>query len=140
MFIVLGGAFAAQATQYSMGSAARMGPGYFPFWLGIVLALMGATVLLGALSPKAQSTTISRYDFRILFLVIGSVALYGFSLRYLGLYISVFLLVLISSYASHEFNWKVAVANGLFLVAFSYIAFIRGLGLIFPLWPSVLTN
>lgn len=140
MFIVLGGAFSAQATEYSMGSAARMGPGYFPFWLGIVLALMGAVVLISALSKRADVTTISRFDFRILFLVVGSVVFYGFALRYLGLYLSVFLLVLISSLASHEFNWKVAVANGLFLVAFSYLAFIRGLGLIFPLWPSVLSN
>ena len=140
MFIVVGGGFALQATTYSMGTAARMGPGYFPFWLGIVLALMGATVLMSALSPRAETTTIGRYDFRILFLVVGSVFLYGLSLRYLGLYLSVFLLVLVSSIASHEFNWKVAVANGLFLVAFSYLAFIRGLGLIFPLWPSVLTN
>lgn len=140
MFIALGGGFAAQATQYNMGSAARMGPGYFPFWLGIVLALMGATVMMSAMSKRAETTTISRYDFRILFLVVGSVVFYGFALRFLGLYISVFLLVLLSSLASHEFSLKVAVANGLFLVAFSYVAFIRGLGLIFPLWPSVLTN
>lgn len=140
MFIAIGGAFSVQATEYSMGSAARMGPGYFPFWLGIVLALMGAVVLISALAKSADTTTITRYDFRILFLVIGSVVLYGFALRYLGLYISVFLLVLVSSLASHEFNWKVAVANGLFLVAFSYLAFIRGLGLIFPLWPSVFGN
>lgn len=140
MFIALGGAFSVQATEYSMGSAARMGPGYFPFWLGIVLALMGAVVLISALAKKAETTTISRYDFRILFLVVGSVVFYGFALWYLGLYISVFLLVLISSLASHEFNWKVAVANGLFLVAFSYLAFIRGLGLIFPLWPSAFGN
>ncbi|QVQ29758.1 tripartite tricarboxylate transporter TctB family protein [Achromobacter deleyi] len=140
MFIVLGGGFAAQATQYSMGTAARMGPGYFPFWLGIVLALMGAVVMMSGMSRRAGKTAISRYDFRILFLVVGSVVFYGFALRFLGLYIAVFLLVLISSLASHEFNWKVAVANGLFLVAFSYVAFIRGLGLIFPLWPSVLTH
>ncbi|WP_310033218.1 tripartite tricarboxylate transporter TctB family protein [Achromobacter deleyi] len=140
MFIALGGVFSAQATEYSMGSAARMGPGYFPFWLGIVLALMGAVVLISALAKNAQATTISRYDFRILFLVVGSVVLYGFALQHLGLYLSVFLLVLISSLASHEFNWKVAVANGLFLVAFSYLAFIRGLGLIFPLWPSAFAN
>jgi hypothetical protein len=140
MFIALGGGFAIKATEYSMGTAARMGPGYFPFWLGIVLALMGATVLMSAMSKRAEETTVSRYDFRILFLVIGSVVFYGFALRYLGLYISVFLLVLFSSFASHEFNWKVSVANGLFLVAFSYVAFIRGLGLIFPLWPSVLSN
>lgn len=37
-----------------------------------------------------------------------------------------------------EFNLKVAVANGIFLVLFTYLAFIKGLGLIFPLWPSFL--
>lgn len=40
--------------------------------------------------------------------------------------------------ASHEFSLKVAVANGIFLVVFSYLAFVKGLGLIFPLWPSFL--
>ena len=43
-------------------------------------------------------------------------------------YISVFILVLISSLASHEFSLKVAVANGIFLVVFTYLAFIRGWG------------
>ncbi|MFJ1299577.1 tripartite tricarboxylate transporter TctB family protein [Pseudomonadota bacterium AL_CKDN230030165-1A_HGKHYDSX7] len=140
MFIGLGAGFAVQATQYSMGTAARMGPGYFPFWLGIVLALMGAIVMLGALNKRATETHVSRFDFRIVALVVGSVVLYGFALRPLGLYLSLFLLVIVSSFASHEFNWKVAVANGLFLVLFSYVAFIRGLGLIFPLWPSFLGN
>jgi len=140
MFIALGGAFALKATSYSMGTAARMGPGYFPFWLGIVLALMGAVVLMTSLAKRAPETEITRFDFRILLLVVGSVTLYGFVLRPLGLYLSVFLLVLVSSFASHEFNWKVAVANGLFLVLFSYVAFIRGLGLIFPLWPAAFSN
>ena len=139
MFIGVGGAFSVIATSYNMGTAARMGPGYFPFWLGVVLAVMGAVVLIGSLSKRATETTVSGFDFRILLLVIGSVVLYGFLLRPLGLYLSLFLLVIISSFASHEFNWKVAVANGVFLVLFSYVAFIRGLGLIFPLWPAALT-
>jgi hypothetical protein len=46
----------------------------------------------------------------------------------------------ISSLAAHDFNWKVAVANGVFLVLFVWIAFIKGLGLIFPLWPSFIGN
>lgn len=136
MFIALGLGFAWQATSYQMGTAARMGPGYFPFWLGIVLALLGAIVLIGSLSPKATETHVEKFDWRIAFLVLGSVVLYGVVLRFLGVYISVFLLVVISSLASHEFNWKVAAANGIFLVVFVYLAFIKGLGLIFPLWPS----
>ncbi|OZI62205.1 tripartite tricarboxylate transporter TctB family protein [Bordetella genomosp. 11] len=136
MFIALGLGFAWQATSYQMGTAARMGPGYFPFWLGMVLALLGAIVLIGSLSAKATETHIDRFDWRIALLVLGSVVLYGVILKFLGVYISVFLLVVISSLASHEFNWKVAAANGIFLVVFVYLAFIKGLGLIFPLWPS----
>lgn len=138
MFIALGAGFAIKATQYQLGNAARMGPGYFPFWLGMVLALLGMVVLLSSLAKNAAETQIDRFDGRILFLVIGSVVLYALVLHFLGVYLSVFALVIVSSLASHEFNWKVAVANGLFLVAFSYLAFIKGLGLIFPLWPSFL--
>ncbi len=136
MFIAIGAGFALQASTYQMGTAARMGPGYFPFWLGICLALLGAAVAFGSLSPKAQETTVDRFDWRIIGLVVGSVVLYGALLQPLGLYLSLVVLVVISSYASHEFSWKVALANAIFLVVFSYLAFVKGLGLIFPLWPT----
>ncbi len=138
MFVALGVGFALGATKYSMGTAARMGPGYFPFWLGVCLALLGAVVALTALKEKAEETEVERFDFKILFIVIGSVVLTGSVLNHLGVYISVFLLVFLSSLASHEFSWKVAFATGMFLVLFVWLAFIRGLGLIFPLWPSFL--
>lgn len=138
MFIALGLGFALKATGYQMGTAARMGPGYFPFWLGAILALLGAVVLIGSLMPKATETHVDRFDWRIVLLVLGSVVVYGLVLKLLGVYIAVFLLVMISSLASHEYSWKVAAANGIFLVIFAYLAFIKGLGLIFPLWPSFL--
>jgi len=138
MFLAVGIFFSAVATSYQMGTAARMGPGYFPFWLGAVLALLGAGIALGALSGAAQETEVESFDWRITALIVGSVVLYGVLLRPLGVYISTFLLVVISSVASHEFNWKVAVGNGIFLVVFSYLAFVKGLGLIFPLWPAFL--
>ncbi|MBV7484239.1 tripartite tricarboxylate transporter TctB family protein [Bordetella sp. BOR01] len=138
MFIALGLGFAWKAANYQMGTAARMGPGYFPFALGLVLAILGAIVLLGSLAKNATETQVEKFDWRIAFLVIGSVILYGLILKLLGIYISVFILVVVSSLASHEFNFKVAAANGVFLVVFSYLAFVKGLGLIFPLWPSFL--
>ena len=49
MFIIFGGLAAGLSTSYNMGTGARMGPGYFPFWLGIILAALGALVLLKAL-------------------------------------------------------------------------------------------
>ena len=49
MFVIFGGLAAWLSTSYNMGTGARMGPGYFPFWLGIILAGLGAIVLLKAL-------------------------------------------------------------------------------------------
>ncbi|MBV7484716.1 tripartite tricarboxylate transporter TctB family protein [Bordetella sp. BOR01] len=138
MFALIGVGFALGATQYNMGTSARMGPGYFPFWLGVCLAILGATVALGAISAKATETKIDKFDFKILFIIIGSVVLFGLLLRPLGLYVSLFILVVGSSIASHEFSWRVSLINGICLVAFCWLAFIKGLGLIFPLWPAFL--
>jgi hypothetical protein len=44
MFIAVGVGFAWGATNYSFGSSARPGPAYFPFGLGVLLAIMGALV------------------------------------------------------------------------------------------------
>jgi len=140
MFVVLGIGFAWGATNYAMGTSARMGPGYFPFWLGVCLAALGALVAFNALSPKAEDAEIEPFDWRMTFIIIGSVALCGVVFNYLGVYISIFLLVLASSMASHVFSWKVSIINGLCIVTFVWLAFIKGLGLIFPLWPSFLGN
>lgn len=138
MFVGLGLGFAWKAGSYEMGAAARTGPGYFPFWLGIALALLGATVLLRSLSTKADETHVEKLDARIVFLVIGSVVLYGVLLEVLGIYLSVFMLVVLSSLASHQFSPRVAVTSGVLLALFSYLTFVKGLGLTFPLWPSFL--
>jgi len=135
MFIATGLVFAWFATDYQMGTAARMGPGYFPFWLGIIMAVLGALLCLGALGKKAEETEIEKFDWRSLALVLGATTAFGLLLRPLGLYVCLFILVMVSSYASHEFNWKVALANAIFLIVFAYVAFIKGLGLIFPLLP-----
>ena len=81
MFVALGLGFAWGATQYQMGDAARMGPVYFPFWLGICLAALGAVVTLTALSPKAEETEVTKFDFKILAIIIGSVIMFGALLR-----------------------------------------------------------
>ncbi|MBP6020847.1 MAG: tripartite tricarboxylate transporter TctB family protein [Burkholderiaceae bacterium] len=140
MFVAIGLGFALGATKYSLGTTARMGPGYFPFWLGVCLAVLGAVVTITAMSAKAEHSELEKFDWKLALIIVGSVVISGIALRYLGVYLATFLLVIISSLASHEFNWKIAVANGIFLVLFVWVAFIKGLGLIFPLWPTFLGN
>lgn len=136
MFIVIGIFFAAIATQYRMGTAAKMGPGYFPFWLGVLMAVIGVIVLLGSMSKKAPVEKMPKWDFKIVLWITGSVALYGVLLPTMGFVVAVLALVFVSASASHEYGWKGTAANALFLVVFTYLAFVQGLGLSFPLLPA----
>jgi len=138
MFVVIGLFFAFYAREYQMGTAAKMGPGYFPFWLGVIMAILGALIGASALSSKAENNEVGRLSFRPLFIIIGSVILYGILMRPLGVYLSSLILVVLGSTASHEFKWKTAIINAICLTVAVHFIFIVGLGLIFPLWPSFL--
>lgn len=138
MFVAFGLFFAGFATQYDMGTAARMGPGYFPFWLGVLLCILGVAVALSALSANRPESRVERFDFKILLLILGSVVLFGIALRPLGLFAALFILVAVSSLASHEFGWKAMLINAAVLILLCWLVFIKGLSLVFPLWPAFL--
>ncbi|MDF3836577.1 tripartite tricarboxylate transporter TctB family protein [Cupriavidus basilensis] len=140
MFILVGFGFSWVARGYSMGTAAKMGPGYFPFWLGVVLALLGALVLWGALSAKKEEDQLARWDIKTLLWILGAVVLFGLMLKPLGMVLSVLVLVLVSSMASHEFSWKGAIANAIILVLISMGAFVYGINLQMPVWPAFLAG
>ena len=136
LYIGAGGAFAIGALFYKMGSAARMGPGYFPFWLGLLLATIGLVVLAGSVRVRSPAGPMPKFDWKVLAWILASVAAFGVLLTPLGLVISLVVLVLVASRASHEFRWKGAVLNALLLLVMCLGAFVWGLGLQLPLWPS----
>ncbi|SCU86102.1 putative transporter, APC superfamily [Cupriavidus necator] len=140
MFILVGFGFSWVARGYSMEPAAKMGPGYFPFWLGIVLALLGVLVLWGSLSSKSEEDSLARWDIKTLLWILGSVVLFGLLLKPLGMVLSVFVLVMVSSMASHEFSWKGAILNAIILVLISLGAFVYGINLQMPVWPAFLAS
>jgi len=140
MFMLVGFGFSFVARGYSMGTAAKMGPGYFPFWLGIVLAILGALVLWGSLSSKGEEDQLARWDIKTLLWILGAVVLFGLLLKPLGMVLSVIVLVLVSSMASHEFSWKGTILNAIILVLISLGAFVYGINLQMPVWPAFLAN
>lgn len=138
MFAVIGTLASIGSLKYTMGSANDMGPGYFPFWLGVGLAILGTAIALRSLAANAPATRLDPTDWRTVAIVLGSVALAGVLLNFLGIFLTIFILVVLSSTASHLFSWKIAIITGLGLALFVWLAFIKGLGLVFPLWPSLL--
>jgi hypothetical protein len=136
LYMAVGTAFAVASWGYRMGTASRMGPGYFPFWLGILMAVIGALVLFGALRAHAEPETVERWALKPLFVIIASVVVFGLLLTTAGLVVSVIALVVGSSLASPEFTWRATLLNTIVLIGFALIVFVYGLGLQFPVWPA----
>jgi hypothetical protein len=138
MFIGFGVAAVGIGSNYPLGAAARMGPGYFPRILGILLIVLGAALAVRAL--RLDGARITLESPRPLLIVIASVALFAWTAPWLGLAVSSVLLILLSSAASTEFRWKEALVSGGILAALSVAGFIWGLGLQFPVWPTFIVG
>ena len=133
LFIVLGGGACLIALNYTMGSAGRMGPGYFPRSLGLLLALLGLILVLR--SFKLEGEKILFPTMKPLAIVLVSVFVFGIAVNFLGLVISTILLVLIASTAAHDYSWKESIIASIALAVFVVIAFRYGLKLQLPTWP-----
>jgi len=137
MFLVAGLGFAWGATEYSFGSSARPGPGYFPLGLGLILASLGAIILFKALTIETDDgDPVGGIAWKPLLVIVGSMVMAGLLLPRLGLFITLPLLVIMSAMAGDEFRWKEALINAVVLTVFSWAVFIWGLALIIPMWPS----
>jgi hypothetical protein len=68
--------------DYPLGSAARMGLGYFPRMLGILLTVIGCVLILTSL--RNEGSPISPWKRRPTVVVLGSVALFGAIVQYLS--------------------------------------------------------
>ncbi len=138
MYMVIGLFFAIMATNYPMGTAAKMGPGYFPFYLGILMFLLGLLVAIKAFGAKAAIESIPKFNWRIMAQITGAVVLYGLLLPRMGFLVAIVVLVFVAASASREFTWKGTAINAAFLVTFTYSVFVLGLKLQFPLLPVFL--
>lgn len=140
MFFAFGALFMVLSQQYQIGTAARMGPGFFPFVLGGLLAFLGAIIFLGAFSPRNEQLRLTPVGWRELGLILASVALFGAVLPDLGIVVALILLIGVSAVASHDFSVRDTVIAIIVLAVFSYFTFVKGLELQFPLWPKFITN
>jgi len=149
MFAAVGVGFAVGATNYTIGQASRMGPGYFPLILGILLAVLGAIISLQSFSSKApDGDLIGKWAWKPLFFVLGANLVFGLMLGGLpsigfpsfGLIVAIYALVFIASMAGPKVPFKEQIVLATLLAVGSYFAFIKLLNLQFPVWPSFLVG
>jgi hypothetical protein len=151
MFASVGAAFAIGALNYKIGSGARMGPGYFPLMLGILLGVMGLVVLVNSLSlsgKEGDTNPVGAIAWKQLGFIIGANLLFGVLLGgmpsmdvpALGLVLAIYALVIVASMAGAQFRFKGSLVLATVLAIGSYLVFILGLSLQFQVWPSFITG
>ncbi|WCM92326.1 tripartite tricarboxylate transporter TctB family protein [Acidovorax sp. NCPPB 2350] len=149
MFMGVGVAFAVGATNYSIGNGARMGPGYFPLILGILLAILGGAITFYATAVEsADGDKIGKWAWKQLFFILASNFAFGVLLAGLpslgvpamGLIVAIYALVFIASLAGDTFSAKEVFILATVLAVGSYVAFVWALKLQFPVWPSFISG
>nr|WP_145546263.1 tripartite tricarboxylate transporter TctB family protein [Variovorax boronicumulans] len=149
MFTVVGVAFAWGATTYTVGNGARMGPGYFPLMLGIVMAIIGMIITFTALVTETpDGDKIGKWAWKQVFFILAANFAFGVLLGGLpsigipamGLIAAIYALTIISSLAGHEFNLKSVLILATVLAIGSYFAFIWALKLQIQVWPTFITG
>ena len=149
LFIAVGIAFAWGATSYKVGDAARMGPGYFPLLLGILMGIIGLAVTFSALVIETEDgDKIGSFAWRPLFFIILSNLIFGvllgglpaFGLPYMGLSAAIIALTFIAALAGREFKFKEGLVLSIVLAVACYLTFIVALKLQFPAWPAFIAG
>jgi hypothetical protein len=149
MFTLVGAGFAWGATNYNVGTGARMGPGYFPLLLGIFLAVLGAFITFYSLVEHTEDgEPVGAFAWRPIVYILGANIVFGILLAGLpsigvppmGLIAGIYALVFIASKAGDHFVFKDVLILATVLAVGSYVAFIWALKLQMPVWPAFITG
>lgn len=127
VFIVSGLAFAWLARHYPMGTTRRMGPGMFPFALGLILAGLGTIVIVR--SFLTVGAPVGRLNLKGLVLITLAAVLFGLLIEKAGLLAAVATAVLVAAAASVHVRLTRAVLSAVALATFSSLVFVYAVGL-----------
>lgn len=145
LYLVVGVGFAWGATNYTIGNGARMGPGYFPMLLGIILAIIGCIVAFKAMVVETpDGDPVGKFAWKPLFFIIMANFVFGILLGgvpslgipAMGLIVAIYALTIVAAMAGQEFKWLEVIILGTILAIGSWFAFVWGLKLQFQVWPS----
>lgn len=147
LFTLAGSAFGWGAFSHSLGSSARMGPGFFPLLLGGLLALLGGAMMVRAVVRQTDRVeAVGAWAWKPLVAIIAANLLFGVALGglprlnipALGLMVGIVLLTFVASLGGERFNFKETALLAAALAALSYLAFVLLLKLQLPVWPVFL--
>lgn len=127
IFIGIGALFALGTMDLPLGTAFRMGPGYFPLLLCGLLGLIGVILIVRAVGK--ESSPIGGVPWRALIFILPATVIFGYAVRGLGLVPAIFLVAFSSAFAARETKPLFALLLAIGLTIFCSLVFAYGLGL-----------
>ena len=116
----------------TMGTAARMGPGYFPRLLSWLIVAIGAFVGLRSLTidgPQIEAPWL-----RPILFVCAAIIVYGYMMAWFGLFPTAIVMTLIAAYARPQVNLMETIIFGVGMSLCTVLVFVYGLGQPLPPW------
>ena len=120
--------------DYPVGTAMRMGPGYFPMILGGLVSLLGLALTVRGLLVRGEA--IEKLAILPLVLVLASVAIFAWTVEDFGILAAVAGVVVVSSLARGRPHWGEILLVTVVMCALAVGLFTKGLGLPFKIWPG----
>jgi putative tricarboxylic transport membrane protein len=110
------------------------GPGFFPFWAGMIMGVLSFLAYLKALRTKGADIGpwYSRERWKKVLLILVILVAYAFVLEKLGFVVSTFLLLFVLFKVVEDQRWWLAVGGSLAVAIVSYGIFDRWLKLQLP--------
>lgn len=136
LFITLALVFGVSASSLTLGTAARMGPGYFPMLVAVVLGLLGMLATVEGMFRKddrPEGTSI-----RGIVLVSGSVLSFAVAIESLGLVAAVAITSFLMSLAERNVRLVSALGTAVVMAGFSWVVFVYALSLPWPAFGYLL--
>jgi hypothetical protein len=149
LFTVAGLGFGWGATHYPIGTAARMGPGYFPLGIGGLMALVGLVIAIRSVGGETRDgERIGPIAWWPLSFIIAANLVFGLllggfpniGLPAMGLIAGIYGVILVAALAGEGFRLKETLLLATVLAVGSYLAFVLGLNLNFQVWPTFITG
>jgi hypothetical protein len=136
MFVTFGVGAAVIAHSYNFGSLTRMGSGFFPTVLGVMIGFLGLVISVRAILRPDSSEPIATIDFRPLFFISLALVAFGMLADDFGLIAALAALIVISRLAGREGSLVELAVMVVVLIAMVVAIFVYALNIHLRLWPS----
>ena len=139
LFAAAGLFFIVTVQELRLGTAARMGPAYFPTILGGILTVLGLMLMIRGFLARVvnpQEHRVEPFHWRILGFILGSVLVFSLILNSCGVIVATGAMIFIAACAEKKIHVKETLAVVIVLNFIVWVTFVYAIGMQIPVLPK----